>query len=413
MTFSSIEMCRSCGNPELFPVLDLGDQPLANALVSPAATAPEARYPLRVVGCAACSLVQLSGTVDPAVMFDRYAYFSSYSTSMVDAMGTLAARTIEEEGLSGQSLVVEVASNDGYLLQHYIARGVPVQGVDPAANVAEVATARGIPTRVEYFGRAAAARLIADVGPANVLHANNVLAHVPDVNDFVAGMATALARDGLALIETPHIISLIARCEFDTIYHEHVFYYSLTALEALFQRHGLAVERVELLGVHGGSLRLALRHADRLRAVDPSVESVRKQEQDLAVGSPAYYADFASEVSRLRVETVSRLADLHGRGARLAGYGAAAKGTVLLNAFGIDGSLLEYVVDRNEHKQGLLVPGVRLPIRAPDVLLSDRPDYVVLLAWNLADEIIGQQQEYLAAGGSFIVPVPTFRLVTR
>jgi SAM-dependent methyltransferase len=309
--------------------------------------------------------------------------------------------------------VVEVASNDGYLLQHYVARGIPVQGVDPAANVAEVATARGIPTRVEYFGREAAARLIADVAPADVLHANNVLAHVPDVNDFVAGIATALAPDGIALIETPHIVSLISRCEFDTIYHEHVFYYSLMALEALFQRHRLAVERVELLGVHGGSLRLSVRHADRLRAIDPTVGRVRQQEQDLAVASPAYYADFASEVDRLRSATVSRLGELHRQGARLAGYGAAAKGTVLLNSFGIDGSLLEYVVDRNEHKQGLLVPGVRLPIRAPDVLLTDRPSHVVLLAWNLADEIIGQQQEYLAAGGSFIVPVPSFRLVTR
>lgn len=409
MSFTPIDTCRSCGGGNLHPVVDLGTQPLANALRRPGDDSPEPRYPLALVCCGACSLVQLTGSVSPSELFDTYQYFSSFSTTMLDAMAALASRLIAERGLGPGTLVVELASNDGYLLTNYVERGIPVLGVDPAANVASVAIERGVPTLVAYFGEGVARQVVAEHGRAAVVHANNVLAHVPDVNDFVGGIATLLAPEGVAVIETPYLIRLIEHCEFDTIYHEHVFYYSLSALTALFSRHGLTIVDLEELPIHGGSLRLFVR-SDR---AEPSatVAGFLERERAVGVASAEYYADFADRVARLKDRTMALLGSLRAKGHRLAAYGAAAKGTVLCNHFGIGTDLVEFVVDRSPYKQGLLMPGVHLPIGPPELLLQERPDETLLLAWNFADEIVSQQAAYVLAGGRFIVPIPEPRML--
>jgi SAM-dependent methyltransferase len=408
VSFTPVTCCRSCGSAELHPVIDLGEQPLANALRRPEDREPEPRFPLALVRCGGCSLVQITGTVDPKVLFDDYHYFSSFSTTMLDAMRALAERTVARTALGPDSLVVEIASNDGYLLQHYRDLGVPVLGIDPARNVAEAATARGIPTVVDFFDLGVAQRLRREGRVADVIHANNVMAHVPDINGFVAGIAHLLADGGVAIIETPHLVRMIEGVEFDTIYHEHVFYWSLTAVLAVMARHGLVVTDVERLAIHGGSVRLSVSHAG---PSSDAVADVRAEEDRLGVTSGLYYRDFADRVDALRRSTLALLWDLKSQGSTIAAYGAAAKGTVLLNHFGIGRDLVDYVVDRNTGKQGLLVPGTGIPIDDPARLLLDRPDHVLLLTWNFADEILGQQAEYLAGGGHFIVPNPELRVV--
>jgi SAM-dependent methyltransferase len=390
-------------------VLDLGDQPLANAYRHPGDDSPEPVYPLALFGCCECSLVQLTGTVPPVVMFDDYQYFSSYSSTMVEEMRVLAARTVVREGLENTDLVVEVASNDGYLLQHYQALGVPVLGIEPAKNVAAVAEAKGIPTVVRYFGAETAKALLDQHGPARVMHANNVMAHVPDINDFIAGFAVLLAEDGLAIVESPYLCQFVAQREFDTTYHEHVFYYSLSALDAAVRRHGLVVSDVEELPIHGGTLRCSLRRPGAM--VAPHVDDLLAAEAALGVGSPGYYADLSARVEELKHDTVDLLGKLSAAGARIAAYGAAAKGTVLLNHFGIGRDLLEFVADRNPHKQGLLMPGTGIPVSDPSRLLEDMPTHVLLLVWNFAEEVLEQQAAYRAAGGKFIIPTPELRVV--
>jgi len=400
--------CRSCGGADLRPVIDLGDQPLANALRKPSDDEPEGRYPLAVVVCGRCSLVQLTITVSPPAMFDNYVYFSSTSTSMVTSMRTLAHRLIAERSLGADDLVVEVASNDGYLLQHYRDRGISVLGVEPAKNVAAVAEAAGIPTAVAYFSESLAADLVEARGRASVIHVNNVAAHVPSINDFVAGLAQLVRPDGVIVLETPHVVKLIERNEFDTIYHEHVFYYSLIALVDLFARHGLEMLDVEQLAVHGGSLRVLAAHSgDR----GPRVSQLLAEERALGVDASDYYDGFAERVAQLRTQTIERLCDLKSAGRSLSAYGAAAKGAVLLNHYGLDSEVLDFVVDGNPRKHGYLMPGVGIPISPPERLVCDRPDAVMLLAWNLEDEIVSQQQEYLGTGGSFLVPIPQLRIV--
>jgi SAM-dependent methyltransferase len=409
VSFQTITACRSCGNEGLFDVLDLGEQPLANGFRRPDDTGTEQRYPLALVGCRSCSLVQLSGTVPPSLLFDEYHYFSSFSDTMVEEMRKLAARTTAEIGLDAASLVVEVASNDGYLLKHYQELGVGVLGIEPAQNVAAAAIEAGVPTLVEYFGEETANLVVRSRGQAAVIHANNVMAHVPNINDFVKGLKTALAPDGVCIVESPYLVDYIEKCEFDTTYHEHVFYYSLTALDALVRRHGLVVSDVEKLEIHGGTLRCSLRHDNSI--VSSAVQETLSKEAKLGVGSPGYYAEFAARVSRIKRSLVDVLEELKQQGATIVGYGAAAKGTVLLNHFGIDRRLLDYVVDRSPHKQGLLVPGVELPILDPEQLLNDNPSHVLLLAWNFADEVLAQQSAFRKRGGHFIIPIPELRIV--
>ena len=403
--------CRGCGRPGLEVVLDLGEQPLANAIIKQDDLAsPEPRYPLALAYCPDCWLVQITEAVAPELLFREYTYFSSVSDAFVEHARGIAERLIAERGLGPDSLVVELASNDGYLLQHYAAAGVPVLGIDPARNVAEVATARGVPTLAEFFTCDLADELARSGRTADVVHANNVIAHVPDLNGFVAGIARILKPGGVAVIETPYLRELVERLEFDTIYHEHIFYHSLTALSRVFERNGLSVIDIERIAVHGGSLRV---FAMRSGAEEPGarVRSLLAEEAAVGLCTPEYYANFAARVEVLGRELRIMLTGLRSQGRTVAAYGAAAKGAVLLNAFGIGPDLISFVADRSPYKQGHLMPGVHIPIVAPDQLVAQMPDECLLLVWNFADEILAQQAEYRRLGGRFIIPVPKPTLV--
>jgi SAM-dependent methyltransferase len=403
--------CRSCESGKLTTILDLGSQPLANA-IRPLALRdlPQPSFPLIVVLCTVCSLLQLLGSVPPEALFSEYPYYSSVIPSLVEHTRELAKRLTEQHALGPESLVLEIGSNDGYLLQHYHEQGIPVLGIEPARNIAADAEARGIPTRCEFFGREVADRLVAEGVQPTLVHAHNVLAHVPDLNGFVAGLGRLLGERGCAVIEVPYVKQLLDDCEFDTIYHEHLCYFSLTALDHLFERHGLAIERVEQLAIHGGSLRLFVRSAGRAE-VDDSVAALLQEEAAWQVKRPDAYLAFARRVLEMRYRLSGLLADLKEDGASIAAYGAAAKGSTMLNTFAIGAETLDFVADASPHKQGCHMPGSGLPILEPGALLESMPDYVLLLAWNFADEILEQQQEFRDRGGRFIIPVPEPRIV--
>jgi SAM-dependent methyltransferase len=403
--------CRGCDGADLWVFLALGSTPLANALPQAGSDpAAEERFPLDVALCRGCSLVQILETVAPEKLFGEYLYFSSFSDTMVAHARALADSLIASRTLGKDQLVVEIASNDGYLLQWYQKAGVQVLGIEPARNIAKAALERGIPTRNLFFDRKSAAQLAAEGLRADVIHAHNVLAHVADLPGVVAGFAQLLAHQGVAVIEVPYVKDLIEHLEFDTIYHEHLCYFSLSALSALFERHGLQVSDVERVPIHGGSLRLKVQHRGAA-APSPAVGALLGEEREGGMLGDPYYASFAGRVAALKTELTALLGRLRTGGKRLAAYGASAKGSTLLNTFGIGADTLEFVVDRSPHKQGRLMPGVRLPISPPDRLLADRPDYVLLLTWNFADEIFKQQADFRAGGGKFIVPVPAPRIV--
>jgi hypothetical protein len=401
--------CRSCGGANLQTVLTLGRTPLANSLLTEAElAAPEPTYPLDLVFCPDCTLVQITETVPPEVLFRDYLYFSSFSDTMLAHAERLTGRLVAERHLGGDSLAVEIASNDGYLLQYYRRAGIPVLGIEPARNIARVAEERGVPTIAEFFNAAVATRLAAAGRRADVMHANNVLAHVADLNGVVEGIGILLNEEGVVVIETPYVKDMIDQGEFDTIYHEHLCYYSLTALDRLFRRHGLTVVDVEQLPIHGGSLRVFVAKAG---PPSPRVTRLLAEEVAWGVGSREFYTGFGEKVGQLRQELRSLLAELKGRGKRIAVYGASAKGSTLLNYFGIGLETLDFVADRSTAKQGRYTPGTHLPIAAPERLLAEMPDYVLLLTWNFADEILAQQAAYRARGGTFIIPIPELRLV--
>jgi SAM-dependent methyltransferase len=329
---------------------------------------------------------------------------------MVEHARQLVETLIGRYDLGPTSLVIEVASNDGYLLQFYKERGIPVLGIEPAANIAQFAiTTKGIPTLVEFFDQDVARRLASQGQFADIIHAHNVFAHVPDPNTFVGGIKQVLKPSGVAVIEAPYVRDLIAKLEFDTIYHEHFSYYSVSSVEALCRRHGLMICDVELVPIHGGSLRLFLAHAGR-SASTRLVELLAKEKSE-GLLTFDYYRDFADRVAHLKQQLLALLRQLQGEGRRIAAYGASAKGSTLMNAFGIDGGLIEFVVDRSHLKQGRFTPGNHLPILPPEALLERRPDYVLLLTWNFAAEILAQQDEFRRCGGKFIVPVPEVAVV--
>jgi len=385
-------ICRSCGGTTFGEVIDLGPMPLVNNLLHDADD-PAPRWPLHVVFCRECSLAQLTETPPPGAMFDEYVYFSSQSQTMVAHAEALVKRFVKRG-----DRVLEIASNDGYLLQHAKTLGAEVLGVDPARNIAEHANGRGIPTACAYFNRGTAERLRDEWGPAGVIFANNVLAHVPDPNEIVAGIDIMLAAHGVAHIEVPWIVRMIEAGAFDTIYHEHHSYFSLAALAALFTRYDLRILDVGTVDIHGGSLHLTVSRGGRVN----NTAAYLMLEATAGVQRDEFYAGFAARVNRTRV-------DLEGAMARfqtVVAYGAAAKGIVLLNAFGLDRQRVPWVCDVSPHKQGRFIPGTGQPIVPPERLLQDRPEAALLLPWNIRDEVLRRNQPYRDQGGRFIVPIP-------
>jgi SAM-dependent methyltransferase len=404
--------CRLCSAPLERTFVDLGLSPLANAyLEAEQLTQGEIFYPLHVRVCDQCLLVQLPEVASPADIFSEYSYFSSYSDSWVDHARRYVELVAERFGLDASSQVVEVASNDGYLLQFFQGRGIPVLGVEPAGNVAAAAEARGIPTVVDFFGYEVAERLVREGRGADLVVGNNVLAHVPDTHHFVAGLRRLLKPGGLVTMEFPHVLRLIEEREFDTIYHEHFSYFSFLAAERLFAAHDLVVFDVEELPTHGGSLRIYAGHAEGPHRQDEAVTRLRARERDAGLEQLATYLRFGEAARAAKRELLAFLIDAKRSGKSVVGYGAAAKGVTLLNFCGIGSDFIDYVVDRSPHKQGRFLPGVRLPIHSPDRTRETKPDVLLVLPWNLADEIADQMSFVREWGCTLVVPIPHVAVV--
>jgi SAM-dependent methyltransferase len=404
--------CRFCATPLEAVFADLGMSPLANSYLTPEQdNRMEPFYPLRALVCSNCFLVQLAEYESPDHIFSDYAYFSSYSSSWLEHSQRYVDAMVARLGLNGGSHVVEIASNDGYLLQYFKEREIPVLGIEPAANVAEVAIEKGLPTLVEFFGEATA-RSIAGESSADLLIGNNVLAHVPDINDFVAGMKVLLKPGGVITMEFPHLMRLIGEMQWDTIYHEHFSYLSFTTARRVFVAHGLRLFDVEEIPTHGGSLRIFGCHDDD--AAKPDTERAMEllaREDAAGYSRLETYLDYGARVAQDKREILAKLLGLKDDGKLIVGYGAPAKGNTLLNYCGIGRDFLEYTVDLNPHKQGHLLPGTHIPIRSPDAIRADQPDVVFILPWNIKDEIVGQLEYIREWGGTFAVRTPELALL--
>ena len=399
--------CRFCGTRLELSVVDLGTSPLCQTVVRPNELEQfEPFYPLHVRACEQCWLLQIAEFVPPAELFTEYAYFSSYSTSWVEHARRYVEMIVERDRLGTGSFVVEIASNDGYLLQHFVADGIPALGIEPAANVAEAAIARGVPTLVEFFGLALAESLVSARRQADLVVGNNVLAQVPDLNDFVAGVKTLLAPGGTATFEVPHVARLLERIEYDTIYHEHFSYFSLCTLAEIFGAHGLTLLDVEELTSHGGSIRTFFAHAEESAVVSPTVDAVVAREEAAGLRTAKPYARFAEEVRESKRSLLELLTGLRREGKHVVGYGAPGKGNTLLNYCGIRTDFLDYTVDRNPYKQGSFTPGTRIPIHPPEQIAKTRPDAIVILPWNLAREISEQLSYTSEWGATLVLPIP-------
>lgn len=402
--------CRFCSAPLSLEFADLGVSPLANSYLQPdQLKAMEPFFPLRALVCGECWLVQLEDYESPEAIFSDYAYFSSYSTTWLEHARRYAEAITPELGLGEDSLVVEIASNDGYLLRYFQELGVPVLGVEPAANVARVALQHGVPTLVEFFGVECATGLRAE-SAADLIIGNNVLAHVPDVNDFVAGMKLLLKPGGTVTMEFPHLLRLIADNQFDTIYHEHFSYLSFGTVSRIFAAHGMRTVDVEELPTHGGSLRIYAAHDDDARQRSEAALELLRREEEAGMLDEALYAGFAAGLPRAKHTLLRTLLDLRAEGKRVAAYGAPAKGNTLLNYCGVGPDLIDFTVDRNPAKQGAFLPGSRIPVLAPEAIAERRPDVVFILPWNLREEIAGQLSLIREWGGRFLTSVPDVRL---
>lgn len=403
--FETIDECRGCASSSLEPILELGVMPLVDRLVEAEdAGAPEPAFPLTLAFCHDCTLVQILESVAPELLFaSDYPYFSSVADTWLEHNRVHAESLIRERRLGPESLVVEIASNDGYLLRWFMDAGVPVIGFEPTPGPAEAAEAAGIPTRREFFGTEAAEKLAAELGSADVVLGNNVFAHVADQNEFLRSIGTILDDDGVAVIEAPYVRDLVDHIEFDTIYHEHRCYFSATSVDALARRNGLFLNRVVHLPIHGGSLRYTI---GRTEDDDGSVAAYLRSEREVGLTEAAYYRGFSDRVYAVIEDLRALIRDRVASGRTVAAYGAAAKGAVLLNAAGLGRDELQWVADRNVYKHGKLMPGLKLPIVPVETVLQQPPDDLLILAWNLKDEIMGQLGAFSRGGGSFIVPIP-------
>ena len=405
--------CRFCGAALQHTFVDLGMSPLCQTHISPdQLNNMEPFYPLHTWVCEQCFLVQLAQYVSPEEIFEEYAYFSSYSDSWVAHAKRYCDMTTSRFGISRDSMVMEIASNDGYLLQHFVERGVPCLGIEPAANVAQAAIEKGIPTTVEFFGNGTAKKIAGQQGKADLILGNNVLAHVPDLNDFVSGLRQLLKPEGVITMEFPHLQRLVEGNQFDTIYHEHFSYFSFITVERVFRSHGLMLFDVEELQTHGGSIRIFARHAeDQSKEPASRVEELLEREVQLGYTDLSTYSAFAEKVRETKRKLLEFLIAAKREGKSVVGYGAPGKGNTLLNYCGIRTDFLEYTVDRSPYKQGKYTPGTHIPIHAPEKIHETKPDYVLILPWNLKEEIAGQMAYIREWGGRFVVPIPEVRVL--
>jgi SAM-dependent methyltransferase len=404
--------CRICGTPLRHTFVDLGMSPLCESIrTAGQLDETEPYFPLHARVCEHCFLVQLNQYVPPETIFREYAYFSSYSTSWTEHAKEYCRMITKRLALNRDSLVVELASNDGYLLQHFLQQEIPVLGVEPAANVAKVAVEKGIPTRTEFFGFDLAERMTAEGLQADLIVANNVLAQVPDLNDFVSGIASLLKPYGVVTLEFPHLQRLMEETQFDTIYHEHFSYFSLFTVSLLVERHGLKVIDVEELATHGGSLRVYLAHSHAPYRQTPQVLELIDREKALGFCDISTYASFGKRVQRVKRNLLAYLIGTKDEGRTICGYGAPGKGNTLLNYCGIGTDFLAFTVDRNPYKHGRYTPGMHIPIRSPEAIDELQPDYILILPWNLKREIIHQMRHVGEWGGKFIVPIPNVEII--
>lgn len=407
--------CRFCEEGLTHTFADLGMSPLANSYLTPEQLNQMERfYPLHAYVCHKCFLVQLQEFETPKTIFSDYAYFSSYSDTFLVHSKSYVEMAIERFKLTSKSQVIEIASNDGYLLQYFVERDIPVLGIEPAANVAKVAMQKGIPSIVQFFGTKTAQELTSEGRQADLLIGNNVLAHVPQLNDFVSGLKVLLKTNGVITMEFPHLLRLMADNLFDTIYHEHFSYFSFFSVEQVFREHGLRIFDVEEVPTHGGSLRIYAQHANEgVHATAGRVGDLRGRELAAGFTRLDRYRAFAEQVAKTKREVLSFLIDAKNRGKVIVGYGAPAKGNTLLNYCGIRADLIEYTVDRSPHKQGHFLPGIHIPIRSPEDVRRTKPDYIFILAWNLRDEVMNQMSFIRDWGGEFVVPLPTLKVYSK